>query len=151
MTENKVKISFDDTGKGVSPMRKAMVLFLKKTMRDCGKAKVKKFYKIRYCYGDLYFSINLNSLVIETTSRLEAIILMNDYMNRYAKCSEPHDFYEDQSFIDIVCEYVEINCYDVDDIFESKYIGEIMDKYIETQFSNDTLWLEECHYLKSEF
>jgi hypothetical protein len=151
MSRQEVKNSFDETGKEVSPLRKAMILYLK----NSGEPKVKKYYRMKYFDGDTYFGIKYESLVIEANSRLEAIIVLKDHFNRYAKSPKPFDFYEeDMSFIDIVCEYPDINCYDIDDIFSSSHIKDIMDKYVKGEFNNDSLWLEECErpkHLKGNF
>jgi hypothetical protein len=151
MSKQEVKNSFDETGKDVSPIRKAMILYSKGSREP----KVKKYYRMKYFDGDSYYGIKYESLVIEANSRLDAIIVLKDHFNRYAKSVNPCDFYDDDlCFIDIVCEYPDINCYDVDDIFSSNQIKEIMNKYVESQFNNESLWLEECDYpnhLKSDF
>jgi len=118
-----------------------MLQFLQKSKQS----KVKKHYRMKYYDGDVYMSIKYDSLLIEATSRLEAIVKLKDYFNEHGKCPYAFDAFEDESLNDIVCEYQDIDSEDVESIFNSKHITEIIERYVESQFNDDTLWLVECH------
>jgi hypothetical protein len=141
------KKSFNETGKEVSMIRKGMINYLKENNKE---EQVKKFYRMKYFDGDTYFNIKYDSLVIEATSRLEAIIILKDYFNSNVKTIDPFDSFEDESFIDILSDY---DIYDIDDqnydkIFKSQHVHSLFFDYIELQFENDSLWLVECEALE---
>ena len=147
-TKREIKVSFMETGNKVSSNRQGMIDYC----RQSKEPKVKKLYKMGYFDGDTYFDIDYNSFVIEANSRLEAIIILKDYFNINVKTSYPFDSFEDETLDDIASDYGVEND---GDIFKSKDIDKIMEKYIDCEFENDTLWLEEYNaptqVLKADF
>ena len=125
-------------------IRKGMINYLRENKQG---EQVKKFYRMKYFDGDTYFNIKYDSLVIEATSRLEAIIILKDYFNSNLKTTHPFDSFEDESFIDILSEY-DINDQNYDEIFKSQHVHSLFFHYIKIQFENDTLWLVECEALE---
>ena len=145
---NKVKVSkklmsFNQTGQEVSKMRSCILQYLEKKENQCSDVK---YYRIKYWQSsNTYCGIKYSQLVISATSRLEAIFKFKDYFNEHAKSKLPFDSFIDDSFNDIVCEYDDItNPEDYESVFKSKHITEIIDKFVEGEFNNDSLWLEEC-------
>jgi hypothetical protein len=153
--------SFNETGAQVSPFRKCMIDYCRENTvrkgdiyycRSSKEPRVNKLYKMKYFDDDLYFGIMYDSLIIQASSRLEAIIILKDYFNKNIKTFYPFDAFRDDNFIDIVSEYIDTD--DEQEIFKSDHIDEIMDKYIEHEFENDSLWLIEYNhptYLEAEF
>lgn len=135
-------ISFNESGQEVSPIRNALIFFLKKNV----KPKVEKLYRMKYWQEENYFNIKYDSLVFKATSQLEAIIKFKDYLNENLRSPVVSDAYADNLLSDIVHgSYEDIEDEDdVDSIFASKDIGEIMEMYRQNIFDNDSLWLEEC-------
>ena len=144
-----VKKTFNETGKEVSIIRKGMINYLRENKEG---EQVKKFYRMKYYDGDTYFNIRYDSLLIEATSRLEAIIILKDYFNNNLKTDYPFDSFEDDSFIDILSKYdIDFNDKHYDDeIFKSEHIHNVFSDYIEGEFENDTLWLVEYENEKFE-
>jgi hypothetical protein len=153
--------SFNDTGAEVSLIRKGMIDYCKENTvikgeiyycRSSKEPRVNKLYKIKYFDDDLYFGIVYDSLIIQASSRLEAIIIIKDHLNKDIKTFYPSDAFRDDNFLDIVSHY--IDTHDEQEIFKSEHIHKIMEKYIEHEFENDTLWLVEYNhpkYLEAEF
>jgi hypothetical protein len=140
MSKQVVKKSFNETRRPVSDLRKCMIDYL----RESKEEKIRKVYKMGYWSKKSYFGIKCDSFVIEATSRLEAIIILKDYLNEHAREVNPSDSFNDGCFDDIVCEYDDIKEEDgVVAVFKSRHIEEIMKTYIDGEFENDSLWLEE--------
>jgi hypothetical protein len=136
-------MTFNETGRKVSRVRKYMLKYLEKSKADKVKA-----YKVKYWEGNQYFGINCDSLVISASSRLEAMIKLRDYFNEHAKYPRPFDAFEDDIFNDIVCEYEDIeDPQDPKSIFASEHIDDIIKEFVECEFNNTSLWLEECELL----
>ena len=134
-------MTFNETGKEVSPLRNALLLFIKKIKEP----KVEKLYRMKYWQEEKYFNIKYDDLVFKATSEFEAIVKFKDYLNENLRSPIVSDAYGDDLLSDIVHgAYDDIDEDDVDSIFASKHIGDIMEMYRENIFDNDSLWLEEC-------
>ena len=139
---SKKLMSFNQTGQEVSKMRSCILQYLEKKENQCSDIK---YYRMKYCQSsNTYCGINYSQLVISATSRLEAIFKFKDYFNEHAKNSIPFDFFIDDCFNDIACEYI-TNPEDYESVFKSKHITQIIDKFVEGEFDNDSLWFEECN------
>jgi hypothetical protein len=153
-------ITFNESGKTTFPLREHLIDWYYKKVKLPSKQdntkKNLKFFKFKYFGGDWYFNILVESIIIQADSRLAAIIILRDYFNEHLRTPACFDTFEDDMFIDIASQYVEWDesadlCLF---IFKSEHIDSIMDKYIENEFDNDSLWLieiENCDLLSATF
>jgi hypothetical protein len=111
------------------------------------ESNIKNLYRIKYSNED-DLGITFDSLVIEATSRLDAIIKLKEYLNEHEMYPYTLSCFQDDCFNDILYDYDDIDAQDMESIFENKNIGEIIDKFVNLQFNNKSFWLE--HWLKLE-
>jgi hypothetical protein len=132
-------MSFNQTGQKVSKLRAC----LKRYLRTYPKQT--RYYRIKYWESDMYFGIDCRSLVIKASSPLKAIYKVRDYLNEHAKYPKPFDAFDDDYFNDIVADYEDItDPEDIESVFRSEHIDEIIQELVKIEFNNTSLWLEEC-------
>jgi hypothetical protein len=145
ISEEKVSkrlMSFNETGRETSKMRSCILQYLEN--KECQSSDV-KYYRMKHWESKSHYGIKYEQLVISATSRLQAIFKFKEYFNEHCKCPVPFDHFIDDSLDDIVSGYDDItNPEDPESVFKSKNIKEIIDKFVEGEFNNDSLWLEEC-------
>ena len=111
-----------------------------------------EYYVVKYYTGSNYFGLDLNSILICAKSRLEAIIIWHDYLSDHLFSKYISDYHEPEIFNDTVSSNIskirpETKHYTKDQvkmIFEHKKIDSIIEDYVDTEFDNDSLWLEKC-------
>jgi hypothetical protein len=102
-----------------------------------------------YWEGGKYFGIDCRSLVIKASSPLKAIYKVRSYLNEHAKYPKPFDAFDDDYFNDIVADYKDItDPEDIESVFRSEHIDEIILELVKIEFNNSSLCLEECEGLQ---
>ena len=153
-------MTFNQSGKTTFPLRKHLIDWYYKKVKLPSKQddtkKNLKIFKLKYFDGDWYFNILVESIIIQADSRLAAIIILRDYLNEHLRTPACFDTFEDEIFMDIASQYVkwEESADLCESIFKSEHIDNIMDKYIQGEFENDSLWLieiENCEILSATF
>ena len=138
-SSKKAPMSFNQTGQKVSKLRQCLKTYLRTYPKQT------RYYRMKYWEGDVYFGIDYRSLVIKASSPLKAIYKLRDYFNEHAKYPKPFDAFDDDYFNDIVADYEDItDPEDIESVFRSEHIDEIINELVKIEFNNRSLWLEEC-------
>lgn len=101
----------------------------------------KKNYRVQCNEEDC--DIDFSQLVIRSRTRLGAVIKLRKCINKHERYPNILSSYQDDCFKDILINYDDIQPLDVNSIFEHKNIKNIISKFVEVQFDNESLWLEE--------
>ena len=117
--------TFAETGKTVSELRDEFVKYCKKHPDPKGPSR----YEMRCKYGTDYYGIDLSKYVIEANSQLEAIVIMKDHINQFARMPKTSDAYDDEDFADVIMDN-EIEDNNLSDIFKHKKIRDVIDYYV---------------------
>jgi hypothetical protein len=142
ISKSKILMSFNQTGQKVSKLRACLKRYLKSKRTT---PKQTRYYRMNYWEGDKYFGIDCKSLVIKASSPLKAIYKVRDYLNEHAKYPKPFDAFDDDYFNDIVADYEDItDPEDIESVFRSEHVDEIIQELVNLEFNNNSLWLEEC-------
>ena len=142
--------TFNETGKLINPLRQKLVEYYKSHSK--GKEKM---YTINYYDSKRkqYYNINLNNIEIKADTKLACVIIFNDYLNANLKVKFPLDSYaiydvlinciEDNCIVDKILEVINLDVINLDKYFKLKNIDKIINDFVESFFTNNTLWFEE--------
>jgi hypothetical protein len=124
--------------KQLSGIWKGMVQYL----QSQNQSQTKTSYRVRYSNEeDLEFTFD--NVVIQATCRLEAVIKLKEFLTVNEKYPYTLSAFQDDCFNDILYDYDDIDAHDIESIFKNRNIDEIIARFVDVQFTNDSLWLEQ--------
>jgi hypothetical protein len=125
--------------KQLSGIWKGMVQYL----QSQNQSQTKSSYRVKSSDEDGLGMSFSSSMVFEVTHPLEAVIKLREYLNKHEKYPYTLSAFQDDCFNDILYDYDDIDAHDIESIFKNRSIDEIIARFVDVQFTNDSLWLEQ--------